>query len=203
MAEIEKASDLAAGIAGQRVLVTAGRRRHRPRHRRAPVTARRAGLRLRRRRRGPRRVRPRFPQAGRIKADVSDEARCRPPVRRGRDSTRRPRRADQQCRHRRADRRRRRDRPGRLAPLHRRLPDRPVPLRAPRRADAEGGGRRLDRQHVLGRRPARLRLPHALFGGEVRRHRLHPEPRQGARARTTSGSTRSCPASSRGRAWRA
>ena len=32
-------------------------------------------------------------------------------------------------------------------------PDRPVPLRPPRRADAEGGGRRLDRQHVVGRRP--------------------------------------------------
>ena len=30
--------------------------------------------------------------------------------------------------------------PGRLAPLHRSLPHRPVPLRPPRRADAEGGG---------------------------------------------------------------
>ena len=42
--------------------------------------------------------------------------------------------------------------------------------------------RRRDRQHVVGRRPARLCVPHALFGREVRRHRLHPEPRQGARA---------------------
>ena len=93
--------------------------------------------------------------------------------------------------------------PGRLAALHRHLPHRPVPLRPPRRADAEGGRRRLDRQHVVGRRPPRLCLPHALFGGEVRRHRLHPEPRQGARARRTSASTPSCPASSRARAWRA
>ena len=71
---------------------------------------------------------------------------------------------------------------GRLAALHRHRPDRPVPVRPPRRADAQGGGRRLDRQHVVGGRPARLCLPHALFGGEVRRHRLHPEPRQGTRA---------------------
>ena len=45
---------------------------------------------------------------------------------------------------------------------------------------AAGGG--VDRQHVVGGRPARLRVPHALFRRQVRRHRLHPEPRQGARA---------------------
>ncbi len=47
-----------------------------------------------------------------------------------------------------------------LAPLHRCLPDRTVPLRAPRRADADRGRRRLARLDVVGGRPPRLRAPH-------------------------------------------
>ena len=44
----------------------------------------------------------------------------------------------------------------------------------------ESGRRRRDRQHVLAGRPIRLCLPHRLFRREMRRHRLHPESRQGA-----------------------
>ena len=72
-------------------------------------------------------------------------------------------------------------RPRRVATLHRRRPHRPVPLRASRRADAQSCRRRFDHQHFLGRWSARLCLSHAVFLGEVRYHRLHPEPRQGAR----------------------
>ena len=91
--------------------------------------------------------------------------------------------ARQQRRHRRTDRRRRGDTARGLAAHHRRLPDRPVPLRPSRRADDEGRGRRRDRQHVVGGGAFRLRVPHALFGGQMGRHRLHPEPGQGARTR--------------------
>ena len=72
-------------------------------------------------------------------------------------------------------------RPRRLAPLHRHRPDRPVPVRTPRRAAAEGRRRRGHGQHVVGRRPLRLRLPHALFRRQVGRDRPDREPGQGAR----------------------
>ena len=102
------------------------------------------GSRLRRRRAGPGRLpRPRIRSVGgnagrrlvrrRMSTRLFDDVRGR---------LRRPRRAGQQCRHRRADRRRRGDRPRRLAALHRHRPDRPVPVRAPRRAAAQGRRRR-------------------------------------------------------------
>ena len=94
---------------------------------------------------------------------------------------RRARRAGQQCRHRGSDRGDRGYRSRRLAALHRGRPHRPVPVRTPRRADAEGRRRRGHGQPVLGRRPVRLRLPHPLLGRQMGRGRADPEPGQGAR----------------------
>ena len=91
-------------------------------------------------------------------------------------------------------------RPGRLAALHRHRPDRPVPVRAARRADAQGRRRRRHRQHVVGRRPVRLRLPHTLLRRQMGRHRLDRRASPRSSAPPTSASTPSCPASSKARA---
>ncbi len=53
---------------------------------------------------------------------------------------------------------------------------------------------RLDRQYLLGRGPARLCHAHALRRREMGRDRLHQIAVDRTRARTTSASTRSCPA---------
>ena len=103
-----------------------------------------------------------------------------PAVRRRSGRARRARRAGQQRRHRRADGGDRGYLAGRLAPLHRYRPDRHVPVRPPRGADAEEGRRRRHRQHVVGRGPARLRLPHPLCRRQVGRDRA--DGKSGARA---------------------
>ena len=66
---------------------------------------------------------------------------------------------------------------------------------------AAGGGAIVNMSSAAGRLGYAFRTPYC--GRQMGRHRLHPEPRQGARARTTSASTPSCRASSRARAWRA
>ena len=45
---------------------------------------------------------------------------------------------------------------------------------------AAGGGAIVNLSSAAG--PVRLRVPHALLRGQMGRHRLHPKPRQGARA---------------------
>ena len=66
---------------------------------------------------------------------------------------------------------------------------------------AAGGGSIVNMSSAAGRHGYAFRTPYssAKFG----RDRLHPEPRQGARPGQHPGQRRSCPASSRGRAWRA
>ena len=63
---------------------------------------------------------------------------------------------------------------------------------------AAGGGAIVNMSSSAGR--YRLRVPHALFGRQIGRHRLHPKSRQGAGTRRTSASTPSCRASSKDRA---
>ena len=67
----------------------------------------------------------------------------------------------------------------------------------------KAAGRRIDRQHVVGRRSTRLCVPHAVFLGEIRRDRLHAKPRQGARPRRHTRqcrSSRHCRGSAHGKA---
>ena len=178
--------DIFALSQGLRVLVTAGRIGYRPRDQRPPHRPRRARAHLRRLRRLPRRVSRRPSRFGRDEGRRRVGSGRRAPVRRGEELARRPRRSHQQRRRRRADRRRRGDPARGLAAHDRRLPHRAIPLRASRRADAQERGRRRDRQSVLGGRTLRIRVPHPLLGGQMGRHRLHPEPRQGARPRQYS-----------------
>jgi len=137
------------------------------------------------------------PKADRAKADVSSEEDIDRLFHKVESRAGRPRRARKQCRHRWADRRCRGHRPRRMAPLHRCRPHRAISLRETRRASAQGGKRWSDRQHVVRRRPAWLRLSLPLFGREIRRHRFHAKPRQGARPPQTSASTPFCPESSK------
>lgn len=62
-----------------------------------------------------------------------------------------------------------------VAALHRHRFDRAVFMRAPGRADDQGGRRGLDRQHVVVGWPLRLCLPHAICGGEMGRGRVDAE----------------------------
>ena len=110
-------------------------------------------------RRVSRRVSQRASRLGATRADVASEAdvsRLFAEV----GTARRPRRSRQQRRRRRTDRRSRRHPARGLAPNDRRLPDRAIPLRAPRCADAQGAPGRRDRQSVLGGWTLRLRVPH-------------------------------------------
>src|SRR3984885_15250141 len=130
-----------------------------------------------------------WPDAGRSKADVSSEADVVglfANVRGGGRQARLPRGGGEQRGRRGSDRRGRGNLARRLAPDDRRLPDGPVPVRSFRGSDAESRGWRLDRQSLLGGWAFRLRLSDALFGGQVGRDRLQPEPRQGTRTRQHS-----------------
>ena len=90
--------------------------------------------------------------------------------------------------------------PARLAPLHRRLPHRPVPLRPPRRADDPQGGRR--RRSSTCRRPPAASAMRSARPIPRRSGASSASPRASPRSsgRTISASMRSSPASSRARA---
>ena len=87
-----------------------------------------------------------------------------------------------------------------MAPLHRRRPDRPVPLRPPRRADDQGGGRRpiVNMSSAAGRHGYAFRTPYSAANSASS---ASPRASPRSSARTTSASTPSCPGSSKGRAW--
>ena len=122
------------------------------------------------------------PKITRSKARRVGPQAGREAVPRGARRAERPRRAGQQCRHRGADRQGRRDRAGGVGPLSRRRHHRPVQLHAARGAASAQKQERLDREPVVGRRPARLPAAHALFGGEMGGGRLHQVARRRARA---------------------
>src|ERR1700677_452525 len=122
------------------------------------------------------------PNAGATRADVAsdtDVARLFDDVKASPWWTRR---ADQQCRGRRANRRRRGDQAGRLAAHHRRLPDRAIPLRPLRVAEPQGCRRGFDRKSVLGCGAIRLRVPNSIFCRQVWHHWIDPKPRERAGA---------------------
>jgi uncharacterized protein (DUF849 family) len=104
-------------------------------------------------------------------AHVVDRKLVKPPF-----FVQRTRCAGQQRRNRWPHRTGRIDLAGRVAPDDRRQPHWPVLLCALRRAAAAREQTRCDREHVLGRRTARISIPHAICGVEVGRRRLHGKP---------------------------
>lgn len=109
--------------------------------------------------------------------------RRRARVRRRVDHARRPRRAGQQRGHRRPDRRHRRNRLRAVGADRRDQPERAIPVRPPRgAAAARVETRRRDHRAVVGRRPARLCVPHAVRGHQMGGGRPREEPRDRARA---------------------
>ena len=141
-----------------------------------------------------------------LAAELGDGGRVRAPRRRRRGGVG-GRRGDghRALRPRRRARQQRRDRPHRDdRRAHRRRlrarrggqPDRCLPRDARGRRADDRRRRRLDRQHLVGRRPAGDEVHDRLRGDEVRRHRHDRRRRRSSWPATASGSTRSTPASS-------